>query len=436
MLSHSRPIPALLPLLIVCLCFANLSGGPAQQPFGVRNISLVGSLKLQPFNEKAHADVAGYKNLAFVGKWGGACTGMGVDIIDISTPSAPVKIAATLTHANTSAEDMKAIQIGARDVLAVGLQECGMDPVQGKSGLELYDISDPSHPQFLSFFDVDAFGADVHGIHELNLTITPGGRPLALAAVPDLEVHTRDSEGFGGKGDLLIIDITEPTTPILISEWGVMDEPALGPSFYANVRQGSFAATFGHSAKANKEGTWAYVSYWDAGVMMLDISNPASPLLLGYTSFSPGEEGNAHSVAEARGGNILIQADEDLDPFGSGAFDGWGYLRFFDISDPASPQLLSTFATPNVNNETAATEGNWTTHNPEVRGNTVYTSWYNDGVRVIDISTLSAPREIAVWIGADAPTGAPDVNIWSVVPHENLLLVSDRNYGLYILRMS
>ncbi|HEU4479301.1 MAG TPA: hypothetical protein VFR80_12350, partial [Pyrinomonadaceae bacterium] len=249
MLSHSRSLLAIFSLT-VCLCFANFSGGRAQQPFGVRNISLVGSLKLQPFNEKAHADVAGYKNLAFMGKWGGACTGMGVDIIDISTPSAPVKIAATLTHANTSAEDMKAIQIGPRAVLAVGLQECGMDPVQGKSGLELYDITDPSHPQFLSFFDVDAFGTDVHGIHELDLTITPGGRALALAAVPDLEAHTRDSEGLGGRGDLLIIDITDPTTPILISEWGVMDEPALGPSFYAGVRQGSFAETFGHSAKA------------------------------------------------------------------------------------------------------------------------------------------------------------------------------------------
>lgn len=38
--------------------------------------------------------------------------------------------------------------------------------------------------------------------------------------------------------------------------------------------------------------------------MMLDISNPASPLLLGHTSFDAGVEGNAHSVAEARGGEI------------------------------------------------------------------------------------------------------------------------------------
>lgn len=51
------------------------------------------------------------------------------------------------------------------------------------------------------------------------------------------------------------------TTPILISEWGVLDEPSLGPSFYASVRQGGFAETFAHSARANKDGTRVYVSY-------------------------------------------------------------------------------------------------------------------------------------------------------------------------------
>jgi hypothetical protein len=79
MLSHARLFLAVLTLFTFCLCFANFAGGRAEQPIDVRNISLVGTLKLQPLNEKAHADVAGYKNLAFIGKWGGACTGMGVD---------------------------------------------------------------------------------------------------------------------------------------------------------------------------------------------------------------------------------------------------------------------------------------------------------------------------------------------------------------------
>src|SRR5262249_23653875 len=116
-------------------------------------------------------------------------------------------------------------------------------------------------------------------------------------------------------------------------------------------------------------------------------------------------------------------------------FDGWGYLRFFDISNPASPIQVGTFATANTNNESVATQGTWSVHNPEVRGSIVYASWYSDGVRVIDFTKPDAPRELASWTGAGAPADAPAVNIWSVVPHGNLLLVSDRNFGLYILQV-
>lgn len=57
------------------------------------------------------------------------------------------------------------------------------------------------------------------------------------------------------------------------------------------------------------------------------------------------------------------------------------------------------------------------------------------GVRVIDISQPASPREIGLWIGEGAPADAPAVDIWSVVPHGDLLLASDRNFGLYILKL-
>ena len=202
-LSIAKLLSVIVCLLGMFMCFDAAPSAPAHAMIGVRDIAVVGALQLAPSDVRAHGDVAGYKNLAFIGKWGGVCSGKGVDIIDISTPSDPVKVAATLDHPFTSMEDMKAIRIGARDVLAIGLQECGDNTTVGKSGLELYDITVPDNPQFLSFFDVDAFGADVHGIHELDLTTTPSGRALALAAVPDLELGS-------GVGDFLIIDITDP----------------------------------------------------------------------------------------------------------------------------------------------------------------------------------------------------------------------------------
>ncbi|HSH81755.1 MAG TPA: PA domain-containing protein [Herpetosiphonaceae bacterium] len=537
-------------------------------------LSLVGALRLEPFNNRTQGDVAAYKELAFVGKGRGPCPGTGVDIIDISNPAAPTKLADTDDYADTAMEDMGALRIGARDVLAVGLQACGADPATATMGLELVDITDPRNPERLGLFPAGA-----HGVHELDVTTTPDGRALALLAVPDLEVETATEEGSGGTGDLLIVDISDPAQPVQLAEWGVLDEPALGPEVYAGARRGGDSRTQLHSVRADARGTRAYLSYWDAGVIILDISNPERPVYLGRTSYGPGDEGNAHSVADSEDGTLLIQADEDTSPFGlvissaaltetrevasggfarrieelpgremagevvhvgrgcpadspaagdaedayladpsgkialvergrcefavkvaraqqAGAtgvivynsadseesliamagepvvtlpdgasisisipavfatratgeallaapgvearvaseFNGWGFLRFFDIHDPAAPVALGTFATPNTLDESAAGRGLWSVHNPELAGTMLFASWYNEGVRAIDISDPSAPREVASWTGEGAPEEAPPVLIWSVVPHGDLLVVSDINFGLYILR--
>ena len=555
--------------------FLGQPAGDRRQDRQARNITLVGELALDPADQGVHADVAAYGDLAFVGKWAGPCPGTGVDIIDISDPSEPVKIASTIDHAGTSMEDMQAIRIGGRDVLAVGLQNCFGVPGSDLTGLELFDITDPANPEFLSFFETGSIG-----VHEFDLTRAPGGRTLALLAVPDLEALTATPEaGFSdGTGDLLIVDISDPTEPALMADWGVLAEPQLGLGFYLGSLRGQYPATFLHSVRADANGTLAYLSYWDAGFVTLDISRPERPVFVGLTSYPPGAEGNAHSVDTARGGNVLIGADEDFDPFEvslrSDAFDGsrpategmftvpiadlpggtmtgqvvhvgrgcpagfvagepedpyladpagalaliergacrfdhkvgraqqagatgvivygaagdevltamagespttlpdgtsvpitipgiyvqhstgvslmddevvtasattefvgWGFLRFFDMRDPAHPVQIGTFATDNSLDPSVASEGSWSVHNPEVVGNTLYASWYSDGVRILDISQPARPREIGFWAGEGAPDHAPPVNIWGVLPHRDLILASDRNHGLYILEM-
>lgn len=560
------------------------------------DLELLGSLALAPGGVEAHADVAGYsrvvrapgaapvrQNFAFVGKWRQRCPGTGVDVIDISNPRFPLKLSDTADHPDTSMEDMQAMRIGDRDVMVTGLQDCNADPsVEGATGLEVHDITDPANPEVLAFFPTQA-----GGVHELDLTRTPDGRVLALLAVPDLEALTADEDARGGTGDMIVVDLSNPARPVQISEYGILDDSRFGLETYLDVGQGGDARAYLHSVRANADGTRAYLSYWDAGVITLDISNPAQPRVLGRTGYEPGEEGNAHSVDEARGGNILVQADEDFSPFeitfessafegarsaveaqfslpltespgrrlagevvsvgrgcpansfptppaapnapadnpedpysadprgkialiergacaftlkaaravragatavviynsaafgdalalpggvspvvlpdgtrvdidvpvlfvarstglalatagstiaASAEFNGWGFLRIWDNRDPEEPRQLSTFATPNTFNAGLATQGIYSVHNPEVVGNRMYVSWYNDGIRVVDISRPSAPREQGAWVGEGRPAGAPPVDIWSVVPFRGLLLASDRNHGLYILR--
>src|SRR5262249_443112 len=117
-------------------------------------------------------------------------------------------------------------------------------------------------------------------------------------------------------------------------------------------------------------------------------------------------------------------------------FAGWGQLTLWDVRDRHHPVEVGEFATPEVFEPSRAGAGLWTVHNPEVRGSTLLASWYSDGVRAIDISRPWLPREIAAWTGAGAPAAAPPLSIWGGACSGNLVLASDRNFGLYVLQLS
>jgi LVIVD repeat len=156
----------------------------------------------------------------------------------------------------------------------------------------------------------------MHGhVHELDVARLPDGRTVAALSSPDSEAITSDAAGFNGAGDLILVDISDPANPTFLSEYGVLDDPMFGVPFYVSVLQGGDARTLLHSPRFNKDGTRVYLSYWDAGVIILDISDPESPTVLGRTSYAMGEEGNAHSTDTANREKLLIQADEDFSPF-------------------------------------------------------------------------------------------------------------------------
>lgn len=388
---------------------------PAQ---ATRNLSLVGALDLRPVNGSVPvASVTAFNQLAFIGMGRLArCVGTGaqpgVHIVDVSDPETPVYLASTSGDIATAKPLAKAISIKDRVILVVGRQAC---TGAGKSGIELWDVSQPASPQMLSTFATN--GLRVGGI---DLTYNPGGRILALVSAPTSEVR-------GRPGDLLIVDISDPTGPALVATWGLTHEATLGSAWSFNQGSDLFTSYFGSAlfdVRASPDGATAYLSYLDAGTIMLDLADPVNPIYLGRTSFGPTDEGNAYASAALRGGTLLAELQE----FGIMA-GGGGSLRFVDTTDPASPAVLSTFV-PAGTATLAPGGANWV----EVRGNTVYASYYADGVRLIDTSQASWPRESGAWTGAGAPIGAPSVQIVGALPHRNMVLAVDRRYGLYVLR--
>ncbi|HEX6034415.1 MAG TPA: hypothetical protein VFY83_08270, partial [Anaerolineales bacterium] len=300
-----------------------------------------------------------------------------------------------------------------------------------------WDVTDPTNPERLALYEATG----THGSHEIWLQ-RRGNRADVYTAIPFSEFDTSPDGTTPGRADFRIVDVSDPTHPTDVGEWGAWAELDLFP-FYTD-ENGVERANFVHSVIGR--GKRAYLSYWDLGTVILDVSDPANPTYIGRTEFAANEEGNAHSSWLGRRSQLLIQTDEDFDPNLHPVLEtAWGYARFFDISDPANPVQLSTFKLPSTTQFPPPAEFNfYSVHDPKVRGRLAYFSWYSEGVVVLNISDPTQPEMVAQFIPEPAadPQGffaPPEVKfpfVWGVFPYrERLVLASDINSGLWIFRI-
>jgi hypothetical protein len=435
------------------LCVLAFTAAAAQaQPGGgggaSRNLTLVGHTHL--LGETAtYGNLWVHGNYAYVGAWD--CSDNGVHIVDVSDKANPTRIGSLANYPGTSEEDIRVRHIVTPhfngNLLAVGLQVCARGTPGAISGLDLWDVSDPTNPQHLSTWNsgitigVDSAG----GVHELEL-FQKGNRAFVLAATPFAEVFG----SAGGRADVRIIEVTDPFNPVEISNWTAGRDLGLpfGASFFpapfncdGPPCRGSYEAVFCHSVSVNQNGTRAFLSYWDAGMIILDISTPEAPTFVGRADPSAFDaDGDLHTAVVTPNGRMVITSDEDWSPIDGG--DAlWGGVRIWDISNPQQPVQISSIYTPNA--ASGNTEGIFSAHNIAVRGNLLFVAWYMDGVRVFDISRPSNPREVGHFIPpahhvhpehlGGVPAGSL---IWGVQVQSNHVYISDMNQGLYILRMA
>jgi hypothetical protein len=279
---------------------------------------------------------------AYVGTWSDPCSGTGVKVIDVNDPSHPKFVTTAGAMRGVSHEDIVVRRIGDRDVLAVGVQICKAGAV---GGLQLIDVTNPRQPKVLSFLRVPS-----GGIHELDMVVRPDGQVLVLAAVPFAEF---DNVYFGtdNGGDFRIIDVTDPLHSVELSTWGIIADSSLpivaGNDEISSPFQGIgyFAAYLDHSARAADDGMTAYLSYWDGGILKLDISDPTAPQLVGRTTYPFDADGDGHSLTlyEAGGQRYVLQNDEDFDSLSPTVITSTatGSEEFAGIEEPWAPTLLT-----------------------------------------------------------------------------------------------
>ena len=399
-----------------------------------------------------NGDVVAHRRFAYLASWGAFedaefdfCPSQGVRVYDLRNPSDPVHVSTfgdevsepDLTGTWTEKVIVERIRTPSfkGDLAVASIQSCREGAF---AGFGLWDVTDPANPRRLALYEATG----TFGSHEIWLQRV-GRRAYVYTAIPFSEFDTSPDGGTTpGRADFRIVDVSDPSNPTDAGEWGAWAELGVFPFF--EDADGVFRVNFVHSVIG--DGRRAYLSYWDLGTVILDVSDPANPVFLGRTEFAPDEEGNAHSAWLGRRGNLLIQTDEDFDPSpGPPPETSWGYPRFFDISDPANPVQLGTFKLPTTTQFPPPAEFNaYSVHDPKVRGRLAYFSWYSEGVVVLNVSRPENPRLVAQFVPEPAADplgflGPPDVKfpmVWGVFPYqERLVLASDMNSGLWIFRL-
>lgn len=303
---------------------SNLPDGhvPANVNYG---FVVVGHDSLGGISDGKYTDVWSHKGFAYVGTFQEpTCDRSGVFISDIRDPAAPKTVTMIKSPPQTRINDVKVHSVGERDVLIFSLEQCGpLNEGQsegfmqlGQGGISLWDVTDPANPHALKQNYLD------FPVHNTFPWTTADGKTY-LMIVDDISVN-----------DTHIADISKPQSPRLITTTGIGDwlnNAVIGAGTGRTVDEdgqlftGVFAAPLLHDIWIEQapDGRWlAVLSYWDAGFIVLDVTDPRNPVFMGDSTYpnpdpvhgiSPAE-GNAHAAVFG-GANLdyIYGGDEDFD---------------------------------------------------------------------------------------------------------------------------
>jgi hypothetical protein len=426
-----------------------------QKAMQISNMAVVAHEPLG--NRGFNGDVWAHKGYAYVGHWGfqdwasgsknrfcPESPNSGVAVVKVGNGSNVRRVATLQNPAGTSAEDVVVYTArDGRDIAAAGIQWCGgsRSDANADRGLMLWDVTTPEQPRQIGYLKT---ACCTRGIHEFEVEHHANGRTYAYATVPTSRYADPSTpSGYrdaNGDGDFRMIDVTDPSRPVQVSDWGIQD---IGGPFSSG--QGCDPdPNYGHGAEPSHDGTLVFLAYWDSGFIALDVSDPANPVFKGRTTYPPNADGDAHSSHYDDARKLLFTADEDFCKNSGPAIEtGYGYLRIYDYSKLGAPKQIGTFRTPNSLGTGSQGSGDYVIHNPFLVGTDVYISWYSDGVRVVDARNPAAPKEVAYFV---PPAGQNPVKpsqrgvlsqtpqVWGVVVENGLVYASDMNTGLWVLR--
>ena len=393
-----------------------------------RNVAVVGYSALggRPGFKLAMQEVGGRWYLYMGHLWHN-----GWSVVDVTDPSVPELVRFLPGPSNT-----RTAQIQVADGLMItGLERIdlgwGGDPnAPHEEGVLIWDVGNPTNPLRLGHFKTGGTGT--------HRNYYDGGRYLHLAsALPGYTSHIYQ-----------VIDIADPENPKEVSRWWLPGQWRDG-----GERPEAPAHLWLHGG-AYVEGDRAYLPYSSGGLVILDISDIATPRLVSRLPFSPPflQFIGVHTAVPLPSRRLVMVNSEAIQ---EGCREPANFAGLVDVSDKWTPCLISLFPVPEpppgapYRNfcEKGGRFGPHNQHQPQhqsallQREDLVYLTYFNAGLRIYDISDPYLPREVGYFVPPDPTERIGLLPKTLVVQSEDVLgdargyiYVTDKNYGLYVLR--
>ena len=371
------------------------------------NMRLVGHCPMDNRGDGMHINLKdGYAYFAHMGDHG-----IGTSVVDVRDPTAPRLV--TQIPAPDGIHSHKVQIVG--DVLLINYERYRSSTSQG--GLKVFDVSKPTDPREIGFLPMTG-----KGVHRM----TYWEEPYAYV--------TGSEEGWTDQF-LMIVDLSDPSNPREVGRFWMPGMHAAGGETL-NLPPGRSSKL--HHALVR--GDRAYCGWWDQGLVIVDISDTSRPTFVSQLDFGADVSGATHTACPLPGRDVLVVTDECVHDDCQGIPK---QVRMVDISDERNPKVLSLFPVP-AEADFCARGGRFGPHNiHEMRPgtlsdpNTVYLTYFNGGVRVLDVTDAASPREIAYFV-PEAPPGRKSIQLNDILVDQNgLIYVSDRYAGgLYIFELT
>jgi hypothetical protein len=285
------------------------------------NVRLISKLRLTN-EDDGIADVGYFKGHAYLNAWGPECPNGGVHVVDVRNPRRPEKVGFLPAEPNGHpGEGIHVMSVNTRffrgDLLVHNNEACN-PAAPSTLGFSMWDVSNPRAPVKLGQFGdtVPTPSLFSTGLYHSNHSVQ--GFKLGRRA---FVVVVDNEEAFGPPfKDVDIFDVTNPAAPVLASERGLEDWPGAQGS-YAN---GDSVNNHDIQFKIVRGRPTLVVSYWDAGQIQLDVSDPYNPQFIGDSDYRRPDplmpqfeipEGNSHESYWSSNSRWLLSTDEDFSPF-------------------------------------------------------------------------------------------------------------------------